>query len=174
MKVGGARGGSPSASWLRSLCGVARAGGDHPRGHACGDPPRKGREERPFIYCPTGSGRAASGGFRFDLLSQRKRPALLGRPPAGFFHSLPSPAATGPEGGTRRLFRALRWVDGRAPLAMSGTEFERTTVSMRVNVGAASAAMGVCRGLARCRGIAAEAAPTRARDRSELDARPIS
>src|ERR1700761_7248652 len=36
---------------VRSSCGdVARAGGYHPRGHACGDPLRKGREERPYFY----------------------------------------------------------------------------------------------------------------------------
>src|ERR1700754_1603285 len=88
-----------------------------PSGPRLRRPAKEGPRRAAVFLLPFGPGRAASGGFRFDFLSQRKRPALHGRPPAGFFHSLPSPAATGPEGGTRRLFRRLRWVDGRAPLA---------------------------------------------------------
>src|ERR1700754_2557078 len=70
---------------FRSSCGdVARAGGYHPRGHACGDPLRKGREERPFTYCP--SGRV---GLRLEVsdstscLSGNGRPSLAG--PCGLF-----------------------------------------------------------------------------------------
>jgi len=37
-----------------------------------------------------------------------------GRPPSGLFRSNPSPAATGTEGATRRLFPRLRWRVGRA------------------------------------------------------------
>jgi len=46
---------------------------------------RKGRAApRPFVYCPSGPGRASNGGFRFDLLSQRKRPAVLAGPLRAF------------------------------------------------------------------------------------------
>src|SRR6202000_2453261 len=86
-----------------------------PSGPRLRRPAKEGPRRAAVYRLPYGPGRAASGGFRFDLLSQRKRPAIPRRPPAGFFHSLPSPTATGPEGGTRRLFRALRWGDGRAP-----------------------------------------------------------
>src|ERR1700754_178865 len=105
--------GSPSASLLRRR----KSRRVPPSGPRLRRPAKEGPRRAAVFLLPFGPGRAASGGFRFDFLSQRKRPALHGRPPAGFFHSLPSPAATGPEGGTRRLFRRLRWVDGRAPLA---------------------------------------------------------
>src|SRR6201991_3914591 len=112
--------GSPSASLLLVVRRRRKSRRVPPSGPRLRRPGKEGPRRAAVYLLPFGPGRAASGGFRFDLLSQRKRPALHGRPPAGFFPSLPSPAASGPEGGTRRLFRALRWVEGRATLAILG------------------------------------------------------
>ena len=69
----------------------------------------------------TGSG--SDWGFSSRLsLPPRKRPALHGRPPAGLVQSEPSPALNGPEGGTRRLCRRLRFCVGKAtPRFVAGT-----------------------------------------------------
>src|ERR1700754_781073 len=93
--------GSPSASLLRRR----KSRRVPPSGPRLRRPAKEGPRRAAVFLLPFGPGRAASGGFRFDFLSQRKRPAIHGRPPAGFFHSPPSPTATGPEGGTRRLLR---------------------------------------------------------------------
>src|SRR6201991_3329914 len=107
-------------SWLASGLALRRRKSRRvpPSGPRLRRPGKEGPRRAAVYLLPYGPGRAASGGFRFDILSQRKRPAIHGRPPTGFFHSLPSPAATDPEGGTRRLFRTLRWVDGKASLAI--------------------------------------------------------
>src|SRR6201991_1844606 len=74
------RGGLAFVLAFCSPCGgVARAGGYHPRGHACGDPLRKGREERPFIYCPTGRvGLRVEVSDSTSCLSGNGRPSLAG------------------------------------------------------------------------------------------------
>jgi hypothetical protein len=110
------REGSPSASRLRSR-GVARAGGCHPRGHDCGDPLWKGRPKAAVYLLPCGPGRAPTGGFRRDSC-RAKTAGRPGRPPDG-----PDPVealacATGPEGGTRRLFPTARRHVDSAPLAI--------------------------------------------------------
>jgi hypothetical protein len=117
---GGSCVGSPSASRL-ALGRGARAGGCHPRGHACGDPPGKGRSaavypiraHRALLPAPH-PGRASHGGFRFALRGSAETAGRPGRPPSGLVRSNPSPAATGPEGGTRRLFLTLRLRVGKS------------------------------------------------------------
>ena len=51
-------------SWLfpHTTSVVERAGGCHPRGHACGDPSRKGRSAAVCLF-PYGAGRASNGDF---------------------------------------------------------------------------------------------------------------
>ena len=96
-------------------CGVAlRASGYHPRGHASGDPLTKGRETRPFTYWPS-----ARVGLRLGVSDSPSLARENGRP-SGPAPCGPDPAAalacaTGPEGGTRRLFPTVRWSGGRAP-----------------------------------------------------------
>ncbi len=75
---GGSCVGSPSASRL-ALGRGARAGGCHPRGHACGDPLGKGRSAAVYLF-PYGAGRASNGGFRLDIPVSRKRPAVRAGP----------------------------------------------------------------------------------------------
>jgi len=62
-----------------------------------------------------------------------------GRPPSGLVRSNPSPAATGTEGGTRRLFRRLRW---RVVEPRAGVRFV-----------AGNARLPVAHGIGRLRGV---------------------
>src|ERR1700754_3673839 len=69
---------------------------------------RPGREGgyRRRVSMAFGPGRRPTGGFRFDILSQRKRLAIHGQPPAGFFRwdalpALPAPRVT-PAGSSGR------------------------------------------------------------------------
>jgi hypothetical protein len=110
--------GSPSASHSHR----ARFAAQEPAGATLGATLR-----RPALEGPPKSGRllialrAGSGsdwGFSTRLPVARKRPAIHGRPPGG-----PDPVealacATGPEGGTRRLFPTVRCHVGSAPLAI--------------------------------------------------------
>jgi hypothetical protein len=147
---------------LRSLCG-ARAGGCHPRGHDCGDPLRKGRPTRPFIYCPTGR-----VGLRLGVSESASCLSGNGRPsrsaPCG-----PCPVealayATGPEGETRRLFRILRFVGSSAPLARRGA----TALSSAIQ-----AAQSAKRSASRGKRIAASHDALQIRVTAPQDALPI-
>ena len=90
-----------------------RADGCHPRGHASGDPLRKGREARPYSYWP--SARVGVPPEVFDSTSCLAKTAdHPGRPPDGLFPGGHLACATGPEGDTRRLFRAVRLMARRA------------------------------------------------------------
>ena len=79
-----------------------------PSGPRSGDPLGKGRESRPFIYCPTG--RVGAPPAVSDSTSCLAK--TTGHPwpaPFGLFPVGRLACATGPEGDTRRLFRRLRW-----------------------------------------------------------------
>ena len=93
-----------------------------PSGARCGVPLGKGRESRPFTYCPTG--RASTGVFRLDILSREKGrpswPAPCGPDPADALAS-----ATGPEGGTHRLFLTVRSIAGIASSATRACNADR-------------------------------------------------
>jgi hypothetical protein len=88
-----------------------------PSGPRCGDPLWKGRPKAAVYLWPCGPGRAPTGGFRRDSC-RAKTAGRPGRPPDG-----PDPVealacATGPEGGTRRLFPTTRCHVESAPLAI--------------------------------------------------------
>ncbi|SKB32477.1 hypothetical protein SAMN05660880_00588 [Luteibacter sp. 22Crub2.1] len=100
---------SPSRLALsRRAVRSGRAGGRHPRVHACGDP--SGRAATAAVSQWPSAGSGSDWGFSSRLsLPPRKRPVIPDRPRSrGLFQSEPSPAATGREGGTRRLFRTVR------------------------------------------------------------------
>ncbi len=71
------------------------------------------RAHRALLPAPH-PGRASNGDFRLDILSRGNGRPSWPAPLRGLVRSNPSPAATGPEDGTRRLFRRLRLRVGRA------------------------------------------------------------
>ena len=71
------------------------------------------RAHRALLPAPH-PGRASNGDFRLDILSRGNGRPSWPAPLRGLVRSNPSPAATGPVGGTRRLFRRLRLRVGRA------------------------------------------------------------
>ena len=83
-------------------------------------PLREGRSAAVYQWPSAASG--SDWGFSSRLsLPPRKRPVIPDRPRSrGLFQSEPSPAATGREGGTRRLFRGLRLRVGRAAVRFVG------------------------------------------------------
>ncbi len=76
----------------------------------------QGKAATAAVYQWPTAGSGFAWGFSSRLsLPPRKRPVIPDRPRLrGLVQSKPSPAATGPEGHPRRLFRALRWGGGRA------------------------------------------------------------
>ena len=117
-------GGSPSA--LRFAC--TRGASQEPAGATLGATLRRPAREGPRIAAvyllPYGPGRASTGVFRLDILSREKGrpswPAPCGPDPADALAS-----ATGPEGGTHRLFLTVRSIAGIASSATRACNADR-------------------------------------------------